>query len=91
MIHRSARLLVATGLLAIAIVAAGCTSSPASGDGKSLVERKCTRCHDTERIMAKKGDRAAWEATVARMQTKGLPLTDAEKTAILDYVTSLGK
>jgi mono/diheme cytochrome c family protein len=82
------------GLLLSAAVATGCSggSSGSTGsqtgvaNGETLVNEKCARCHGLDRVQGARKSAADWEATVSRMQGNGLKITDAEKTAIVDYL-----
>lgn len=55
---------------------------------QALVESRCTRCHDLDRVQAAEYDRAGWEQTVDRMMGKGLVLTEEEYSAIVDYFST---
>ncbi|HET6350778.1 MAG TPA: hypothetical protein VFG89_01450 [Coriobacteriia bacterium] len=68
----------------------GSTSSGASTatDGSSLAQEKCTQCHSFDRVQAAQKDKAGWESTLDRMVGHGLKVTDAERTAIIDYLVS---
>lgn len=93
--------LVMAGLLLLALlVACGSSSSeptqapsePASPteapaqDGAQLLDTRCSTCHsaDTAKQAAKTADE--WEQTVDRMIGKGAQLTEAEKTALVEYL-----
>jgi streptogramin lyase len=61
------------------------------GDGKALVEAKCTVCHDTARIVATRTSEKNWEHTVwsmrQNMAAANVPdLTDAEAKTIQGYL-----
>ncbi len=64
--------------------------SPAAGalDGKSLVAERCTKCHNMDRIVAKKASADGWKTTVERMMGKGAKLSDAEKQTVIDYLAA---
>jgi streptogramin lyase len=55
-----------------------------AGDNKMLVAQSCTPCHDVQRIMVKRADRADWEHIIARMRTRmaaaNQPVTNDEDT-----------
>jgi streptogramin lyase len=40
-----------------------------AGEGKAIVESKCTQCHETERIILLRQNHAKWEMTVTRMRS----------------------
>ena len=80
-------------LIAVALsisVMAGCAAPPAASpttDGQALVSEQCGRCHPIEQVNGAKKDRVGWTATVARMRTNGLDVTDEQAAAIVDYLT----
>src|SRR5262249_14370302 len=39
-----------------------------AGNGKELVEARCTTCHDVQRIVVKRSAHEDWEHTIARMR-----------------------
>ena len=66
--------------------------SDATGDAAdptvALIEAKCSLCHTTDRVWAATDhDRAEWAATVDRMKSNGLVITDDEYTQIVDYLS----
>jgi mono/diheme cytochrome c family protein len=79
---------LATTAVLLAIVAGGC-SSPAStnADGKALVSELCGQCHPLERVKAAKKDQSGWTATVGRMRTHGLTVTEEQAASIIAYLT----
>ncbi len=74
------------------------------GDGKRIITSRCVFCHGLERIVPTRHTREQWQKTVERMSgfisertdlqkriNKG-PLTDEERSAVVDYVsTNFGK
>ncbi len=85
--------MVSLSLLAAVLsvtVIAGCAAPPPEStttDGQALVTEQCGRCHPIEQVNGAKKDRAGWTATVARMRTNGLDVTDEQAAAIVDYLT----
>ena len=70
-------------------------AEPDTGDGagapdgdadRVLVESKCSGCHELDRVWAASKDGAEWEATVRRMETNGLQVSDDERAAIISYL-----
>jgi cytochrome c5 len=57
-----------------------------AGDGKKIVEEKCTACHDTDLIMAKHQSKDEWTDTVKIMVASGAAVTDAEMPVLIDYL-----
>lgn len=73
-------------LLAFAL--AGCASS---ADGQTLVESKCTRCHDLATVeQSTNATREEWEQTVKLMETHGLQVTAEERAAMIDHLAAGG-
>jgi hypothetical protein len=86
--------LVVAGLVLMAVLAA-CgsgsseTVSPAempAQDGATLLEARCSTCHSADRAKQVTKTRDGWDQTVTRMIDKGAQLTEAEKTALVDYL-----
>ena len=61
--------------------------APAMLDGKSLVEERCTMCHDLGRVERAKKTEEEWKATVERMVGKGAQLNEAEQELVIKYLT----
>lgn len=80
------------------VVLVGCaflflTISQASAQpaAKALVDKECSKCHDTKRIYSANKNAAAWEKTVDRMIKKGANIKPQEKDAVLKYLNTLNK
>ncbi|MDE2449697.1 MAG: c-type cytochrome [Gammaproteobacteria bacterium] len=56
------------------------------GKGRSIVEEKCTLCHDPQRIVAFVRPKAEWRGVVAAMLRRGSPLTPEEIPVVVDYL-----
>jgi cytochrome c5 len=61
-------------------------AAPAALNGKSLVEERCTKCHDLGRVEKAKETEEEWKATVERMVEKGAELSQAEQEAVIKYL-----
>ncbi|MBW6467872.1 MAG: hypothetical protein K0B85_01760 [Coriobacteriia bacterium] len=61
---------------------------PATDADRTLVEAKCSGCHNLDRVWAVDQDRAGWEATVSRMEANGLQVSEDERAAIIEYLAS---
>ena len=64
----------------------------ADGEGKEIIQEKCTQCHETERIVLLRFDEAKWSSTVDRMREyikdAGVhEVSDEEKAKIVNYLT----
>jgi virginiamycin B lyase len=62
------------------------------GEGKSIIQEKCTQCHETERIVLLHFDEAKWTSTVDRMREyikdAGVKeVSDQEKATIVSYLS----
>jgi cytochrome c5 len=58
-----------------------------AGDGKKIVEEKCTACHDATLITAKHQSKDEWSDTVKIMVASGAAVSDAEMPVLIDYLT----
>jgi cytochrome c5 len=58
------------------------------GNGKELVETRCARCHDLERIAGIKRKKQDWTPIVADMLAWGAPATADEAKTITDYLAA---
>jgi len=57
------------------------------GPGADLVQSKCTLCHDLGNITRIRQTREEWEDTLKTMIRRGAPITPADETVIVDYLT----
>jgi len=62
------------------------------GEGKTIIQEKCTQCHETERIVLLHFDEAKWSSTVDRMREyikdAGVhEVSDQEQSTIVSYLT----
>jgi len=82
-------LLLAAGSLLDLPPAAGQqqTEKLAEGTGSDLVQAKCTLCHDLGNITRIRQSREGWEDTIKVMIRRGAPVSSAEETVILEYLT----
>jgi cytochrome c5 len=71
--------------------ASSSTEVSSVSEGKNLVEKKCTVCHNTQRIYLKKRDAAEWETIVDKMIGKGAVVSNADRTKIIEYLPSLNQ
>jgi streptogramin lyase len=63
------------------------------GDGKDLVQEKCTLCHTLQRILVQRANAADWNHSVAGMRARmvgaGVPdITDAQAQTIAKYLAA---
>jgi mono/diheme cytochrome c family protein len=58
------------------------------GAGKQQMVTACGRCHEAERSASLRLTRAGWETVIADMVQRGAIITDGDRTAILDYLST---
>lgn len=59
----------------------------ANGPDKDLFVKTCSRCHEVDRVLSQRQDKAGWEATVAKMQGYGLVADEADLKRIINYLS----
>jgi virginiamycin B lyase len=64
-----------------------------AGDGKDLVEARCTTCHDLKRVVVKRSGHDDWDHIIARMRARmtsaPMPdLADTDATTITNYLAA---
>ena len=57
------------------------------GEGKKLLEERCTSCHDLKPVVSLKQNRDAWKDLVVKMVKSGAQLDDKEVDIATDYLT----
>lgn len=65
------------------------TTAPAETpalDGATLLDTRCSACHSADKPKHTQKTLEEWEQNVTRMIGKGAKLSDAEKTALVDYL-----
>lgn len=62
------------------------TEEPASIEGESLLQERCTSCHSLSRVTQAQKTREEWEQTVTRMVGKGAQLNADEQAALIEYL-----
>jgi mono/diheme cytochrome c family protein len=91
--------LVVIGLVLLGLAAVACggggevppvpaATEEATGvlNGPDLLEARCTRCHNLDRVQAAGRTQDGWKETVERMRGKGAQLTDEEAGILVDYL-----
>ena len=56
-------------------------------DGAALLQERCTKCHDLNRVESKSASADQWQKTVERMMGKGAVLSEEEKLALINYLS----
>lgn len=57
-----------------------------AGDGRDVMIRVCSQCHDPEWAADYGNDEKAWKATVEQMRKQGAQATEAEFEQIVKYL-----
>jgi competence protein ComEA len=58
------------------------------GAGKAEVEKMCAQCHELERSVSLRQDRAGWQATIDKMTSLGMKGAPKDMQAALDYLAA---
>src|SRR5262245_30302517 len=58
------------------------------GPGKAETQKLCSQCHDMDRSVSLRQDRAGWRRTIEKMLAFGAKASDQEFNAVLDYLRS---
>jgi competence protein ComEA len=54
--------------------------------GKAVLQKLCSRCHEVEKSYSIKQDRAGWQRTMEKMAAAGMKSTEQEYNAVLEYL-----
>jgi mono/diheme cytochrome c family protein len=65
------------------------TEAPATLDGQSLLQDRCTVCHGLGGVERAKKTEEEWKATVERMVGKGAELDEAEQELLIKYLAEM--
>jgi len=57
-----------------------------TADGKTLLESRCTVCHNLDRVTSSHKTTADWTATVQKMIGKGAKLNAQEQQLVINYL-----
>jgi competence protein ComEA len=71
----------------MALVAAGAWAQLPEGPGKAETERVCKNCHELERSISPRQDRAGWQQTIDKMVSLGAEISEDDYNKILDYLS----
>lgn len=66
---------------------AGQTRPMPDGPGKVETQKFCSMCHDLDKSLSLKQDRAGWRITVDKMVAFGMKAKDEEITTVIDYLS----
>ena len=74
--------------ISAALFAAAAYAQLPDGPGRTETQKLCSQCHELERSISLRQDRAGWQATINKMVDLGAKASDAEITATLDYLAA---
>lgn len=57
-------------------------------DGQTLLQERCTQCHDLGRVEGARKTAEEWKATIERMIGKGAQLNQAEQELLIKYLAA---
>ena len=75
-----------TAVLAAAAFAFGQEVQLPDGEGKKILETKCTVCHDLSQVTSMHLSKDDWGEIIKVMVASGADLQDAEIATLLDYL-----
>ena len=90
---RRTLLIAGTACVVAGVVLAAADDLP-DGEGKKILERSCTTCHDLTEVTKLRGfyTRAQWRDVVVTMKEYGAAVDDKQVDVLTDYLTAnLGK
>jgi len=58
------------------------------GPGKAETQKICSQCHELDRSISLRQDRAGWQATMDKMVSLGAKGTDKEYQLVVDYLAA---
>jgi competence protein ComEA len=59
-----------------------------AGQGRDVMIRVCSQCHEPEKVADQQFDRAGWKDVVDQMASKGAQASDAEFDQIVNYLAN---
>ena len=87
---RFALCLAAFGAMLLTIIPATATSSQGpvlpDGVGKAEVQKLCTQCHELEKSLSPRQDKAGWSGTVEKMVSFGMKASAEDVALVIDYL-----
>lgn len=66
---------------------AGQTRPMPDGPGKAETQKMCSTCHELDKSLSLKQDRAGWQRTVEKMVAFGMKAKDEEVSIVIEYLT----
>jgi competence protein ComEA len=74
-------------VITFSFLAASAWAQLPDGPGKPETQRVCSQCHEVERSISPRQDRAGWQATLDKMSTLGMKATDEDLQTVLNYLS----
>jgi competence protein ComEA len=74
--------------ISAALFAAFAFAQLPDGPGQAETRKLCSQCHELERSISLRQDRAGWQATINKMVDLGAKASDAEVASVLDYLAA---
>jgi competence protein ComEA len=74
--------------ISAALFAAAAFAQLPDGPGKAETQKLCSQCHELERSISLRQDRAGWQSTINKMVDLGAKASDTEIASVLDYLAS---
>src|SRR5215510_9765756 len=84
MFGRTAIWLIVT--VALATLSMAVPQEMPEGEGKKLLEERCTSCHDLKPVVSLKQSQGAWKELVVKMVRYGAQLDDKEVDVATEYL-----
>jgi competence protein ComEA len=56
------------------------------GPGKAETQKMCSTCHELDKSLSLKQDRAGWQRTVEKMVAFGMKASDTEVNTVIEYL-----
>jgi competence protein ComEA len=70
------------------LLAAAALAQLPDGPGKAETQKICSQCHELERSISPRQDRAGWQGTMDKMINLGAKGTEKEFATVLDYLAA---
>ena len=76
--------MIAAGVFSAGLASAQLPDAP----GKAETVKLCSQCHEIERSVSLRQDRAGWQTTLDKMSSLGMQATDKEVSTVLNYLST---
>jgi len=73
-------------VILLPLFAAAAFAQLPDGPGKAETQKICSQCHELERSISPRQDRAGWQGTMDKMINLGAKGTEKDFTVVLDYL-----